>query len=59
MADKNPIASEPDEFKPGPDPERLKVEGDWEEAVKKAMRKKNPPRGWAKPEKRAKDGHER
>jgi hypothetical protein len=27
----------------GPDPEHLKIEGDWEEAVKKAIRKKRPP----------------
>ena len=27
----------------GPDPEHLKIEGDWEEAVKKAVRKKRPP----------------
>ena len=27
----------------GPDPDTLKIEGDWEEAVKKAIRKKRPP----------------
>jgi len=28
----------------GPDPERLKVEGPWEEAVKKALKKPKPPK---------------
>jgi hypothetical protein len=31
----------------GPEPERLKIEGDWQEAVKKALKKKPP----AKPKK--------
>jgi hypothetical protein len=35
---------------PGPDPERLKIEGDWEDAVKKAMGKKRPKEGWPEPE---------
>lgn len=26
----------------GPDPDQLKIEGDWEEAVRKALRKKRP-----------------
>jgi hypothetical protein len=30
--------------KPGPEPERVKIEGDWEEAVKRALEKKRPPR---------------
>ena len=34
--------------KPGPKPEVLKIEGDWEEAVKIAMRKKKPKGGWPK-----------
>ena len=34
------------ESKPGPEPERLKIEGDWEEAVKKAMKKPRPDGGW-------------
>ena len=36
----------PKDQKPGPDPEELKVEGDWEEAVKKALKKKRPKDGW-------------
>lgn len=34
------------EKKPGPDPERLKIAGDWKKAVKKAMPKEKPPEGW-------------
>ncbi len=30
--------------KPGPDPDRLKLEGDWEESVKKALKRKRPPK---------------
>jgi hypothetical protein len=44
--------------KPGPEPERVKIEGDWEEAVKRALEKKRPPGGWLRPgkKKRAKKG---
>ena len=28
--------------KNGPEPQRVKIEGEWEEAVKKALRKKKP-----------------
>ena len=32
---------------PGPDPDRLDVEEeDWQEAVKKALKKEKPPEGW-------------
>jgi hypothetical protein len=34
--------------RPGPDPERLKIDAPWEEAVKQALRKK-PPAGWPRP----------
>jgi hypothetical protein len=33
----------------GPEPERLKIEGDWVEAVDKALAAKRPPQGWPKP----------
>jgi hypothetical protein len=32
----------------GPEPERLKIYGDWNEAVRLAMRKPKPPGGWPK-----------
>jgi hypothetical protein len=32
----------------GPEPERLKIYGDWKEAVRLAMRKSKPPGGWPK-----------
>jgi hypothetical protein len=43
---------------PGPEPERLKIEGDGEEAMKRALGKKRPPEGWPRPpgkRKQAKD----
>ena len=36
--------------KTGPEPERLKIEGNWQEAVAKAMQKQKPAAGWPKPE---------
>lgn len=33
----------------GPEPDRVKIEGDWEEAVKRALGKKRPPEGWPRP----------
>lgn len=41
--------------RPGPDPEILKIEGDWKDAVKKALGKKRPAGGWPKPERSAAD----
>lgn len=32
--------------KPGPEPERLKIDGDWEDAVKEALNKPKPAEGW-------------
>lgn len=32
--------------KPGPKPDILKLEGDWEEAAKKLVRKEKPAEGW-------------
>lgn len=34
------------EAKRGPKPKRVKIEGDWEAAVEKALRKKRPKDGW-------------
>ncbi len=33
---------------PGPDPERLRLPGPWEEAVDKALGRKRPEGGWPK-----------
>ena len=35
---------------PGPEPERLKIEGDWEDAMKRAMEKPKPAEGWPDPD---------
>jgi hypothetical protein len=32
--------------KSGPSPNHLKIKGNWEDAVKKAIAKKKPPEGW-------------
>ena len=37
--------------KPGPKPDHLRLEGDWEEAVKKALAKEKPKEGWPEQEK--------
>jgi hypothetical protein len=34
----------------GPEPERLKIDGAWEDAVRDALKKKPPPGGWPKPD---------
>lgn len=38
-----------DKKPPGPEPERLKIEGDWQDAMKQALKKPRPPGGWPKP----------
>ena len=43
-----------DNPKPGPDPETLELEGDWEERVKEALQKERPKEGWPKPPKKPK-----
>lgn len=40
--------------KTGPKPERLKLDGDWKELIKKAVKKERPKEGWPEPEKKAK-----
>jgi hypothetical protein len=32
--------------KPGPKPHHLKLEGDWEQAMKKVLKKEKPKEGW-------------
>jgi hypothetical protein len=34
--------------KPGPKPDILKIDGNWEDAVKKSFQKKKPATGWPK-----------
>lgn len=34
--------------KRGPKPDRVKIDEDWEEAVKRALKKKRPKDGWPK-----------
>ena len=40
----------------GPKPERVKIEGDWESAVEKALKKPKPAEGWPDPPKRKAKG---
>ena len=34
--------------KPGPDPDHLKIDGDWEDVLKEVLEKKRPKEGWPK-----------
>jgi hypothetical protein len=34
----------------GPEPNRLKIDDDFEKAVERALKKPKPPNGWPKPE---------
>jgi hypothetical protein len=38
----------PGKEKPGPKPQYLKIQGDWQDAVKQAIQKKKPVNGWPK-----------
>ncbi len=38
--------------KPGPEPETLKIEGNWKDPMPKLISKKRPEGGWPKPESR-------
>jgi hypothetical protein len=33
---------------PGPKPERLKIKGNWQSAMRKSLKKRKPPEGWPK-----------
>jgi hypothetical protein len=41
--------------KSGPKPDTLKIEGTWESAVGKALKKKRPEKGWPKEKKKGSD----
>lgn len=34
--------------KRGPKPDTLKIHGDWQDAMKRSLKKKKPPEGWPK-----------
>ena len=34
--------------KPGPKPDTLKLTGDWQEAIKKSLKRSKPKGGWTK-----------
>ena len=42
--------------KRGPKPDHLKIDGDWEDAVKQALGKEKPEEGWPEEEKDKKKG---
>ena len=46
----------PKKSKPGPEEERLKIEGDWEDAMAKSLEKQKPEGGWPKHEKEGDEG---
>jgi hypothetical protein len=33
---------------PGPKPDRLKIKGSWQSAMRKSLTKRKPPEGWPK-----------
>lgn len=45
-------------LRPGPKAERVKIEGDWEDAIDQALDKKRPKEGWPKPDKAEKPDSE-
>lgn len=46
------MADQPERKQPGPEPERLKIDGDWEDAIRRALKVKRPPDGWPDPDER-------
>ena len=55
MEKKKRKPDKPHKEPPGPKPKRLKLEGDWGKAIKKAVKKKRPPKGWDDQEKEPPD----
>lgn len=45
-----------DKKKRGPEGQTVKIEGDWQDAVKSALAKKRPAGGWPKPKPRKEAG---
>lgn len=41
---------------PGPEPDRLALEGPWEDRVKDALKRSRPAKGWPKPAKKGGKG---
>jgi hypothetical protein len=49
MSDKEAKKKKPEKPKPpGPQPDLLKIDGNWKDAVKKSFEKKKPAEGWPK-----------
>ena len=48
MANAKQSKSRKKKLTPGPEPEILKIKGDWKEAIKKSLTKKKPREGWPK-----------
>jgi hypothetical protein len=42
------VKKKPKQQKRGPKEERLKIEGNWKDAMKRALQKKRPAEGWPK-----------
>ncbi len=45
MSRKKSVTQKP----PGPPPDTLKLDGEWQDAVRKSLQKKKPAAGWPKP----------
>jgi hypothetical protein len=48
MAQKKIAPPKTSKAKPGPKPDILKIDGNWQDAVKKSLQKKKPAQGWPK-----------
>ena len=42
--------------KPGPKPDHLKLDGDWEDRMKEVLEKERPKEGWPEPEDKETEG---
>jgi hypothetical protein len=45
---KEPTKDKPAPSAPGPKPDMLKIDYEWQQAIKKSLEKKKPPDGWPK-----------